>query len=77
MLSFYRRWAVAGEGITYKSWLDVSDDVLAGRLVVLLQDHPGPAMPLSLVCPHRKQLSPAVRHLHAWLSSRFAELERD
>lgn len=72
-----RRWAVAGEGVTYKSWLDVSDDVLAGRLVVLLQDHPGPLMPLSLVCPHRKQLSPAVRQLHAWLSGRFAELQRD
>lgn len=71
-----RRWAVAGEGITYKSWLDVSDDVLAGRLVVLLQEHSGSAMPLSLVCPHRKQLSPAVRQLHAWLSSRFAALER-
>ncbi|MDH1529401.1 LysR family transcriptional regulator [Pseudomonas mosselii] len=71
-----RRWAVAGEGITYKSWLDVSDDVLAGRLVVLLQDHPGPTMPLSLVCPHRKQLSPAVKQLHTWLSSRLAALER-
>ncbi len=71
-----RRWALAGEGITYKSWLDVSDDVLAGRLVVLLQDYPGPVMPLSLICPHREQLSPAVRQLHAWLSSRFAALER-
>ncbi|MDF2491090.1 MAG: LysR family transcriptional regulator, partial [Pseudomonas sp.] len=69
-----RRWAVAGEGITYKSWLDVSDDVLAGRLVLLMSDHPGPALPLSLVCPHRKQLSPTVTRLHAWLSERFAGL---
>jgi len=69
-----RRWAVAGEGITYKSWLDVSDDVLAGRLMLLMSDHPGPALPLSLVCPHRKQLSPAVTRLHAWLSERFAGL---
>ena len=69
-----RRWAVAGEGITYKSWLDVSDDVLAGRLVLLMPDHPGPALPLSLVCPHRKQLSPTVTRLHAWLFERFAGL---
>ncbi|MBA1187581.1 LysR family transcriptional regulator [Pseudomonas entomophila] len=69
-----RRWAVAGEGITYKSWLDVSDDVLCGRLVLLMPDHPGPALPLSLVCPHRKQLSPTVTRLHTWLSERFARL---
>ncbi|CAH0124360.1 LysR family transcriptional regulator [Stenotrophomonas lactitubi] len=61
-----RRWAVAGEGITYKSWLDVRDDVLGGRLQVLL-DGIGSHIPLQLVCPHRKQFSPAVRQLHAQL----------
>jgi DNA-binding transcriptional LysR family regulator len=61
-----RRWAVAGEGITYKSWLDVREDVLGGRLQVLLGGT-GSHIPLQLVCPHRKQFSPAVRHLHAQL----------
>jgi len=62
-----RRWAVAGMGIAYKSWIDVSADVLAGRLEVLLPDRPGEAAPLSLICPHRKQFSPAIRELHRLL----------
>lgn len=70
-----RRWAVEGEGIAFKSWLDVSADVLAGRLLVLLQDHPGEALPLSLVCPHRKQVSPAVSRLHGWLANQFESLK--
>ncbi|QDY44129.1 LysR family transcriptional regulator [Candidatus Pantoea soli] len=61
------RWAVAGMGITYKSWIDVSADVLAGRLEILLPQHPGEATPLNLICPHRKQFSPAIRELHAQL----------
>ncbi|MEG0858433.1 MAG: LysR family transcriptional regulator [Pseudomonas sp.] len=71
-----RRWAVEGEGIAFKSWLDVSADVMAGRLQVLLQEHPGEALPLSLVCPHRKQVSPAVSRLHAWLANQFLSLRR-
>lgn len=59
-----RRWAVAGMGIVYKSWIDISEDVLAGRLVVILPQYPGEPAPLNLICPHRKQFSPAVRQLH-------------
>ncbi len=62
-----RRWAVAGMGVAYKSWIDVSSDVLAGRLEVILPQQPGESVPLNLVCPHRKQFSPAIRQLHALL----------
>ncbi|MGY5954737.1 DNA-binding transcriptional regulator, LysR family [Kosakonia sp. BK9b] len=62
-----RRWAIDGMGIVYKSWIDISEDVLAGRLEVLLPQHPGEAAPLNLICPHRKQFSPAIRHLHSAL----------
>ncbi|HEV7817350.1 MAG TPA: LysR substrate-binding domain-containing protein, partial [Janthinobacterium sp.] len=67
-----RLWALAGEGIAYKSWLDVSADVQAGRLQLLLEQHPGQAAPLQLVCPHRKQFSPAIRQLQALLQARCA-----
>ncbi|MDD1015059.1 LysR family transcriptional regulator [Pseudomonas rubra] len=70
-----RRWAIEGEGIAFKSWLDVSADVLAGRLELVLPDCPGEVLPLSLVCPHRKQLSPAVSQLHAWLVEQFRTLQ--
>lgn len=69
-----RRWAVAGEGIAYKSWLDVSADVAAGLLAVLLPDVPGEPTPLNLVCPHRKQFSPAVKLLHALIAERCGPL---
>jgi len=67
-----RRWALLGEGIAYKSWLDVSANVASGELEVLLPEHPGELTPVTLVCPHRKQLSPAVSQLHIWLRDRFA-----
>lgn len=69
-----RRWAVAGEGIAYKSWLDVANDVRAGRLEVLLPEVLGDSVPLHLVCPHRRQFSPAVQLLYRWLEERCAVL---
>jgi DNA-binding transcriptional LysR family regulator len=68
-----RRWAVAGEGIVFKSWLDICADVQAGRLQVLL-DGAGDSLPLNLVCPHRKQFSPAIRQLHALFAQRLQPL---
>jgi len=72
-----RRWALAGEGIVYKSWLDVSQDVAQGRLEVLLPELPGEPTPLHLVCPHRRQFSPAVKLLHALVEERCRPLARD
>lgn len=69
-----RRWAVDGRGIAYKSWLDVRDDVVSKRLDVLLPEQPGELAPLSLVCPHRRQFSPAVRELHALLTARLGAM---
>lgn len=71
-----RRWALAGEGIAYKSWLDVSADVAQGRLEVLLPEVQGEPTPLNLVCPHRRQFSPAVKLLHALVEERCRRLAR-
>lgn len=72
-----RRWALAGEGIAYKSWLDVSQDVAEKRLEVLLPELPGEPTPLHLVCPHRRQFSPAVKLLHDLVEERCRPLARD
>lgn len=64
------RLAVSGEGIAFKSWLDVSEDVAAGRLKVLLPQYQGDVVPLNLICPHRKQLSATVRLLHEMVKKR-------
>ncbi|RRY78373.1 LysR family transcriptional regulator [Klebsiella pneumoniae] len=64
-----RRLAIAGEGIAYKSMLDGSDDLRAGRLRRLLPRYQGDVVPLNLICPHRKQLSAAVRLLYEEVKS--------
>ncbi len=69
-----RRWALASSGLAYKSWLDIADDVAAGRLQVLLPDCLGEAAPLSLLCAHRAQLSKPVRLLHGHLQTRCKAL---
>lgn len=65
-----RRLAIKGEGIAYKSWIDVSEDVKAGDLQVLLPQYQGDDLPLNLICPHRQQLSPTVRLLHQAVKNR-------
>ena len=69
-----RRWAVAGQGLVYKSWLDVAGDVQAGRLDVVLEGWLGEPTPLNLICAHRDQLSGPVRLLREFLQQRCAEL---
>lgn len=68
-----RRWAVAGMGVAYKSWLDVAADVHAGRLKVLMPGLRGERAPLNLLCSHRAQLSRPVNLLLAMLRQRCAE----
>lgn len=69
-----RRWAVAGTGVVYKSWLDVAGDVHAGRLKVLLPHVLGEPTPLNLICTHREQLSKPVHLLREFVQARCAEL---
>lgn len=69
-----RRLAIAGEGIANKSWLDVSDDIAQGRLNIILPDYQGDKVPLNMICPHRKQLSTAVRLLYDAVSEKCATI---
>ena len=69
-----RRWAVAGQGVTYKSWLDVAGDVQAGRLQLALENYLGEPTPLNLICAHRAQLSKPVHLLREFLQQRCAHL---
>lgn len=62
-----RRWALAGRGIVYKSWLDVAQDVEAGRLIVLLPQLRGEGAPLNLICAHRAQMGETLRLLREHL----------
>lgn len=72
--SIARMWAVAGAGIAYKSWIDVRDDVRAGRLSTVLDEYCQEQIPLNAVYPHRNSASPTVRALLAFLRVRFDAL---
>jgi DNA-binding transcriptional LysR family regulator len=69
-----RRWALAGRGVVYKSWLDVAQDVQAGRLVVLLPKMRGEAAPLNLICAHRAHFGETLRLLREHLIERCRAL---
>lgn len=73
--SIAREWAVAGVGIAYKSWIDVRDDVHAGRLATVLDEYCREEIPLNAVYPHRNSASPTVRALLAFLRARFDALD--
>ncbi|ASC66552.1 LysR family transcriptional regulator [Achromobacter denitrificans] len=70
-----RRWALAGQGVAYKSRYDVLSDLRAGRLVEALGDYASEPSPLYLLCVHRMLLSPAVRRLREFLQERFRQFE--
>lgn len=65
-----RRWAIAGEGLLYKSRLDLLDDIRAGRLVELFPHAHCEPSPLHLVCAHRAQLTPVIAELRTFLRGR-------
>lgn len=69
-----RRWALAGQGVVYKSWLDVAQDVQGGRLVVLMPQLQGEMAPLNLICAHRAHLGETLRLLREHLVTRCQTL---
>ncbi len=75
-----RAWAVDGRGIAMKSLWDVGADLLAGRLVSVMQDWRTPEAPVHAVLQRGRYMPRRVRALLDFLVERFesvgAELER-
>lgn len=69
-----RRWCVAGKGIAAKSILDMSQDLLAGRLKPVLSGYHAKRTELWLICPDRHLITPAVRLLREHVTERCAEV---
>lgn len=65
-----RRWCVAGKGLAVKSCLDMSADLLAGRLVNVMSDYKPVATELWLVFPSRQLITPAARLLRDAIKQR-------
>ena len=58
-----RRWCSSGQGIAVKSCLDISNDLLSGRVVNVMPEFSPRVTELWLVCPSRQSITPAVRTL--------------
>ncbi|MDO6461193.1 LysR substrate-binding domain-containing protein [Granulosicoccaceae sp. 1_MG-2023] len=69
-----RRWCVAGKGLAVKSCLDMSDDLLAGRVVNIMPEFRPRSTELWLICPSRQSITPAMRHLRDWIQQRCREI---
>ncbi|QBM16964.1 HTH-type transcriptional regulator DmlR [Marinobacter sp. JH2] len=69
-----RRWCAAGHGLAVKSCLDISDDLLAGRVVNVMPEYAPPVSELWLICPTRQSITPAVRLLRDTLKEHCQDI---
>jgi DNA-binding transcriptional LysR family regulator len=58
-----RRWCVAGKGLSVKSCLDLSADLLSGKVVNIMGQYKPTPTELWLVFPSRQSITPAARLL--------------
>jgi hypothetical protein len=69
--SVTRQWALAGHGIALKAWIDVCEDVAAGRLVHILPDFRSETYPIMLIMSATLRLAARMRALGDCLAERF------
>jgi len=58
-----RRWCVAGKGLAVKSCIDMSEDLLSGKVLHVMPEFKAGSTELWLVCPSRQSITPVVRLL--------------
>lgn len=58
-----RRWCVAGKGIAVKSCLDMSTDLLSGKVIPFMPEFKPTPTELWLIFPSRQSITPAARLL--------------
>lgn len=66
-----RQWALAGHGVALKAWIDVCEDVAAGRLVHVLPDLCSENYPIMLIMSASLRLAARMRALSDCLVERF------
>ena len=65
-----RRWCVAGKGLAIKSCLDISHELLSGKVVSVMPGFKPRSTELWLICPSRQSITPAVRLLRDMLKEK-------
>ncbi|ABE46970.1 LysR family transcriptional regulator [Polaromonas sp. JS666] len=69
------QWGLAGEGLLYKSELDLVHDLASGALLRLLPGWNGEHYPLNAILPSNRFVPARVRALVDFLAARFTALE--
>jgi DNA-binding transcriptional LysR family regulator len=67
------RWAIAGEGIAWRSAWEVSEEVKRGRLVTVLDEHAFPGNNIYAVYPERRLLPAKVKFFIEFLRRTFGD----
>jgi len=65
-----RRWCVAGKGLAIKSCLDISHDLLSGKVINLMPNFKPKPTELWLIFPSRQSITPAARLLRDTLKQK-------
>jgi DNA-binding transcriptional LysR family regulator len=68
----FREWTGRGCRHRLQVWLDVPNDVQAGRLVILLEEWHSEPAPLNLVYAYREFQPPLLRRLIDFVAARSA-----
>lgn len=63
---------VAGIGLIQMPEFTLRDDLAAGKLVPVLEDHPSKELPLCILYPQNRHLSSKVRAFVEWTAELFA-----
>jgi DNA-binding transcriptional LysR family regulator len=66
-------WALAGEGLAWRSMWEVGSDLRCGRLVSLLDEHAAPPVGIYAVFPQRRHLPLRVRLFMDQLKNTFGD----
>lgn len=65
-----RKWCIAGKGLAIKSCLDMSNELLSGKVVNVMSDYKTASNELWLVFPNRQSITPAARLFRDMLKSK-------
>ncbi|MDG3086481.1 LysR family transcriptional regulator [Vibrio hannami] len=69
-----KRWCVAGQGVTIKSCLDMSSELLSGKVVNVMPEFKPTPTELWLICPSKQSITPGVRQLRDLFRQKASEI---
>ncbi|MEM7026760.1 MAG: LysR family transcriptional regulator [Pseudomonadota bacterium] len=70
-----RRWCAAGKGLAIKSSLDMSTELLSGKVLSVMPEFKTRKIELWLVCPSKQSITPTIRLLRDFIRERCVSVQ--